>query len=39
LAVQILALFDKGLAEKLAEFKKQQAKKVIEKDSAIRKDR
>ncbi len=28
LAVQILALSDKGLAEKLAEFKKQQAKKL-----------
>jgi phosphoribosylaminoimidazole carboxylase PurE protein len=36
LAVQILALSDKGLAEKLAEFKKQQAKKVIEKDSKLR---
>ncbi len=35
LAVQILALSDKGLAEKLAEFKKQQEKKVIEKDSAL----
>jgi phosphoribosylaminoimidazole carboxylase PurE protein len=37
LAVQILALSDKGLAGKLAEFKKQQAKKVIEKDSEIQK--
>ena len=37
LAVQILALSDEGFAEKLAEFKKAQAKKVIEKDSAIRK--
>ncbi|MFA5239494.1 MAG: 5-(carboxyamino)imidazole ribonucleotide mutase [Phycisphaerae bacterium] len=35
LAVQILALSDKGLADKLVEFKKQQAKKVIEKDSAL----
>jgi phosphoribosylaminoimidazole carboxylase PurE protein len=35
LAVQILALSDKGLAGKLAEFKKAQAKKVIEKDSEI----
>ncbi len=35
LAVQILALSDKGLAKKLAEFKKAQVKKVIEKDSAI----
>jgi phosphoribosylaminoimidazole carboxylase PurE protein len=35
LAVQILALSDKDLAGKLAEFKKQQAKKVIEKDSAL----
>lgn len=34
LAVQILALSDKGLAEKLAEFKKSQAKKAGEKDSA-----
>ena len=39
LAVQILALSDKGLAEKLAEFKKQQAKKVVEKDSEIQKNR
>jgi phosphoribosylaminoimidazole carboxylase PurE protein len=36
LAVQILALSDKGLAEKLTEFKKLQAQKVIEKDSALR---
>jgi len=35
LAVQILALSDKELAEKLAEFKKTQAKKVIEKDSSL----
>ena len=35
LAVQILALSDKTLAEKLAEFKKLQEKKVIEKDSAL----
>ena len=34
-AVQILALTDKKLREKLAEFKKAQAKKVIEKDSAL----
>lgn len=34
LAVQILALSDGGLAEKLADFKKAQAKKTIEKDSA-----
>ena len=32
LAVQILALSNKDLAEKLAEFKKQQAKKVNEKN-------
>jgi phosphoribosylaminoimidazole carboxylase PurE protein len=38
LAVQILALSDEGLAEKLAEFKKTQEKKVIEKDSALRKN-
>jgi phosphoribosylaminoimidazole carboxylase PurE protein len=36
LAVQILALFDKSLAEKLADFKKNQEKKVIEKDSALK---
>ena len=35
LAVQILALSDEALAEKLAEFKKEQGKKVIEKDSAL----
>ena len=35
LAVQILALSDEVLAERLAEFKKQQGKKVIEKDSAL----
>lgn len=32
LAVQILALSDEGLAEKLAEFKKTQAKKVSKKN-------
>jgi phosphoribosylaminoimidazole carboxylase PurE protein len=36
LAVQILALSDRELAAKLGEFKKTQAKKVIEKDSALR---
>ena len=35
LAVQILALADDKLAEKLGEFKKTLEKKVIEKDSAI----
>lgn len=35
LAVQILALSDENLAEKLAEFKKAQATKVSEKDSAL----
>jgi len=35
LAVQILALADSNLSEKLAEFKKAQEQKVIEKDSAI----
>jgi phosphoribosylaminoimidazole carboxylase PurE protein len=35
LAAQILALSDDGLAEKLAEFKKAQAKKVIEKNSTM----
>ncbi len=34
-AVQILALTDKNLQKKLAEFKKRQAKKVIEKDSKL----
>ena len=33
--VQILALSDETLADKLTEFKKEQEKKVIEKDSAI----
>jgi len=33
LAVQILALSDKNLHKKLAEFKKQQEKKVLDKDS------
>ena len=36
LAVQILALADSNLREKLAEFKKVQEKKVIKKDSALR---
>jgi len=35
LAVQILALSNGSMAEKLAEFKKAQEKKVIEKDSAL----
>jgi len=35
LAVQILALSDKTIAKKLADFKKAQAKKTIEKDSAL----
>ncbi len=35
LAVQILALSDKSLAEKLKDFKKSQEQKVIEKDSAL----
>ncbi len=35
LAVQILALADSKLRERLADFKKAQGKKVIEKDSAI----
>ena len=34
-AVQILALTDEKLGEKLADFKKAQEKKVIEKDSAL----
>jgi len=34
-AVQILALTDKNLREKLADFKKTQEKKVIQKDSAL----
>ncbi|MBL7146642.1 MAG: AIR carboxylase family protein, partial [Phycisphaerae bacterium] len=35
LAVQILALADGEFAEKIANFKKAQEKKVIEKDSAL----
>ena len=35
LAVQILALADAGLREKLAEFKQKQKQKVIEKDAAL----
>ena len=35
LAVQILALSDEGLAGRLAKFKKAQAEKVIEKNSAL----
>ena len=35
LAVQILALADSNLREKLADFKKAQEKKVVEKDSAL----
>ncbi len=35
-AVQILALADENLRKKLADFKKAQEKKVIEKDSAVR---
>jgi len=34
--VQILALSDKNLREKLMEFKKAQEKKVIDKDSGVR---
>ena len=34
-AVQILALSNEKLGEKLADYKKAQAKKVIEKDSAL----
>ena len=36
LAVQILALADENLRKKLADFKKAQEKKVIEKDSKVR---
>jgi len=35
LAVQVLAVADTGLAEKLAEFKEKQKQKVAEKDSDI----
>jgi phosphoribosylaminoimidazole carboxylase PurE protein len=35
LAVQVLALSDDTLAGRLASFKESQAKKVIEKDSAL----
>jgi 5-(carboxyamino)imidazole ribonucleotide mutase len=37
LAVQILALGDKGLQEKLAAFKRKLAEKVAEKDAALQK--
>jgi len=37
LAVQILALADSEFAEKIADFKKAQEKKVIEKDSDLQK--
>ncbi len=36
-AVQILALSDRKLADKIAEFKKDQAQKVIEKDKNLQK--
>jgi phosphoribosylaminoimidazole carboxylase PurE protein len=36
LAVQILALSDETLREKLSQFKTRQGKKVIEKDTALR---
>jgi phosphoribosylaminoimidazole carboxylase PurE protein len=36
-AVQILALKDDALRQKLVEFRKKQAQKVAEKDSAVRK--
>jgi phosphoribosylaminoimidazole carboxylase PurE protein len=36
LAVQILALSDENLTEKLADFKKTQTKKTVEKDSSPR---
>jgi phosphoribosylcarboxyaminoimidazole (NCAIR) mutase len=35
LAVQILALSDKTLAQKLSEFKKAEREKAIKKDSAL----
>jgi phosphoribosylaminoimidazole carboxylase PurE protein len=35
LAVQILALSDAGLSEKLTDFKQKQKQKVIEKDAAL----
>ncbi|MGD2093475.1 MAG: 5-(carboxyamino)imidazole ribonucleotide mutase [Phycisphaerales bacterium] len=35
LAVQILALSDEALSEKLVEFKKEQEQKVIQKDSKL----
>jgi len=35
LAVQILALADAGLSEKLSDFKQKQKQKVIEKDAAL----
>jgi len=38
LAVQILALTDEQLGEKLAKFKKTQGEKVIKKDSSLQQD-
>jgi phosphoribosylaminoimidazole carboxylase PurE protein len=38
LAVQILALSDEILAKKLSDFKKQQEKKILDKDSALNKE-
>lgn len=38
LAVQILALSDENLTAKLTDFKEQQQKKTVEKDSAIQKE-
>ena len=38
LAVQILALSDKTLAAKLDDFKKNQEKKILEKDAKLRRD-
>ncbi|MFC1677536.1 5-(carboxyamino)imidazole ribonucleotide mutase [Planctomycetota bacterium] len=37
LALQILALSDDTLAERLAEFRKEQTKKVVKKDKAVNK--
>ena len=36
LAVQILALSDEALSKKLAQFKSEQGKKVMEKDAGLR---
>ena len=38
LAVQILALSDKGLSDKLSEYKKEMAEEVKRKDAALQQE-